>query len=394
MPSLRLAILAPRFWPHWGDAEWRWLALAEGLIAAGHRVTAVSPRWCRAWPAEMCVGSVPLVRLRGSHKSGWSTLRWMYSLSRWLKERAGQLDAVLAGGLRHEAYVAIRVLAEARVPVVALAGPGDAVWHKGATFGSRIARRCHKARAIVAPSRTLAEQLLSAGFAEDKIAVIPWLVDTPPPRSPAQREAARMALAGVNSDLVTTDATPLGLAIGRLDGEHRFGDLVRAWRIVTANRPEARLWIIGDGPDRERLYRQICDLDLRYRVLIPGTFDCLGELLAAADLFLQPGTCEAPSLALLSALAAGLPTITADSPALREAIESGHNGLLTPAGDPKILAVQIEQVLAAPADGIALGSAARENTRKTGPSDRMATHYVELISNVSQPERRGPATEY
>jgi glycosyltransferase involved in cell wall biosynthesis len=377
--TLRLAILAPRFWPHWGDAERRWLALAEGLLAAGHRVTVASPRWRRAWPVEMCVGPVPLVRLRGSHKSGWSTLRWAYSLSRWLREQAGQLDGVLVGGLRHEAYVAIRALADRDVPVVALAGEWDVAWHQSATFGIRIARRCQRASAIVAPSRTLAAQLLSAGFAQEKIVVIPWSVEIPPPRSPAQREAARMALAGVNSDLVTTDATPLGLAIGRLDAEHRFSDLVRAWRIVTANRPEARLWIIGDGPDRERLYRQICDLDLRYRVLIPGTFDCLDELFAAADLYLQPGACEAPPLALLSALAAGLPVVAADAPALREAIEPDQNGLVVRAGEPKALAAQIERLLSAPADGVALGAAARETIRNGPTAAQVVAELVKLL---------------
>ena len=377
---LRLAILAPRFWPHWGDAERRLLLLAEGLLDGGHHVTVVAPRWRRAWPAEMCVGPVPLVRLRGSHKSGWSTLRWMYRLSRWLKEQAGQLDAVLVGGLRHEAYVAIRVLADRRVPVVVMAGADDLAWQKSATFGSRIARRCQKASAIIAPARTLAEQLVAAGFAEERISVIPWSVEIPPPRSPAQREAARMALAGVNSDLVTTDATPLGLAVGRLDPEHHFGDLVRAWRIVTANRPEARLWIIGDGPERERLYRQICDLDLRYRVLIPGTFDCLDELFAAADLFLQPGACEMPSLALLSALAAGLPTIAANCPALREVVESGHNGLLVSLGEPKAVASQVERLLAAPAEGVAFGSAARDLLRNGRTTSQFIQQYVQILA--------------
>jgi hypothetical protein len=219
---LRLALLAPRFWPHWGDAERRLLMLAEGLVAAGHRVTVVAPRWRKAWPAEMCVGTVPLVRLRGSHKSGWSTLRWMYSLSRWLKDHADSLDAALVGGLRHEAYVAIRVLSDRQSPVIVEARPGDLAWQRTATFGSRIARRCLSATAVIAPTQTIAEQLRAAGFDESKLRVIPWTIEIPPPRSPGQREAARIAVASVNSDLITTDATPLGLAIGRLDAEHRF----------------------------------------------------------------------------------------------------------------------------------------------------------------------------
>lgn len=378
-PSLRLALLAPRFWPHWGDGERRLIALAEGLLAAGHQVTVVCPRWRKAWPAEMCVGPIPLVRLRGSHKAGWGTLRWMYSLSRWLKDHADSLDAVLVSGLRHEAYVAIRVLNDRPIPVVIGARPGDVAWHQTATFGSRIARRCQRAAAIIAPSRVIADQLSAADFDSGKVTVIPWSAHLSPPRSPGQREAARTALAGVNSDLITTDATPVGLAIGRLDAEHRFGDLVRAWRIVTANRPEARLWIIGDGPERERLYRQICDLDLRYRVLIPGTFDCLDELLAAADMFVHPAPFDAPPLALLSALAAALPVISADSPALREAVQPDQNGLLVTPNEPKALAAQIERLLANPAAGIHLGATARESIRNGPTPADMIDRYVRVL---------------
>jgi hypothetical protein len=90
---LSLALIAPRFWPHWGDAERRLLGLAEDLLEQGHRVTVVAPRWRRTWPTEICVGPVRLVRLRGSHRSGWSTLRWMYSLTQWLKDQGRSLDA-------------------------------------------------------------------------------------------------------------------------------------------------------------------------------------------------------------------------------------------------------------------------------------------------------------
>ena len=376
---LRLAIVAPRFWPLLADVERRALLLAEGLIELGHQATVVSPRWRRTWPAEMCVGPVPLVRLRGSHRTGWSTLRWMYALSRWLKEQAALLDAILVCGLRHEAYVAVGVASKLQLPVIVVAGPDDLVWQGTAAFGSRIAVRCRLADAIVACSGMVADQLASAGFAPERIRPIPWAAALPPPRSPLRRAAAREALASINSDLITTDATPIGLAIGRLDAEHRFGDLVRAWRVVTANRPEARLWIIGDGPQRENLFRQICDLDLRHRVLLPGTFDHFAELMDAADLFLQPAAFAAPPLALEMALAAGLPVAVADNAATREALQPGRTGLVFSAGDVKILAALIERTLADPAEGIALGSAAREAHRNGPQPDQMLEQYEELL---------------
>ena len=93
---------------------------------------------------------------------------------------------------------------------------------------------------------------------------------------------------------MTTFNSQVALAVGRLDAAHRFGDLVRAWRIVTARRSEARLWIIGDGPERDTLYRQIGDLDQRFRVLLPGTFDCLDDLIQASDMLLIPSASAVP----------------------------------------------------------------------------------------------------
>ena len=85
--DLRLAIVTPRFWPLMGDCDMHLLQLAASLISLGHKVTIVTARWKRSWPEQMIVGTAPLVRLRGSPRAGWSTLRWMYSLAGWLRAR-------------------------------------------------------------------------------------------------------------------------------------------------------------------------------------------------------------------------------------------------------------------------------------------------------------------
>src|SRR6188474_2461182 len=108
MVQLRLAIVTPRFWPLIGDTSAHLLRLAESLIAAGHLVTVVTPQWKRAWPRQISVGPLPVVRLHSAPRGGWSTLRWMYALRTWLREEfARSLDAVIVSGLRHEAYVTL-----------------------------------------------------------------------------------------------------------------------------------------------------------------------------------------------------------------------------------------------------------------------------------------------
>src|SRR4029453_3752600 len=100
MAQLRLAIATPRWWALVGDEAAHLLGLAESLNSAGHRITAVSALWKRPWPRQMSLKSVPLVRLRGAPRGGWSTLRWIYSFSNWLGEpAAGELDGLLVAGL-------------------------------------------------------------------------------------------------------------------------------------------------------------------------------------------------------------------------------------------------------------------------------------------------------
>src|SRR5438067_3254572 len=202
MAHLRLAIVTPRFWPLVGDESRHLLRLAESLVAAGHAVTVVTPRWKKTWPERMAIGPVPLVRLRGSASGGWGTLRWMYSLSSWLAEQ--RLDGVLVAGLRHEAYVTLGWAAKSDVATLLLAAEDDLAWQRTAAFGARIGARCREARLIVAPNDLLAAELRRLGVKPDCIAAILRRVEIPAARTPKSRDDARIALATANYDLATT----------------------------------------------------------------------------------------------------------------------------------------------------------------------------------------------
>jgi glycosyltransferase involved in cell wall biosynthesis len=366
---LRLAIVTARFWPLAGEEEQRLASLARAWIDMGQAITVVAAGWKKSWPQQMCVGPVPLIRLRGAPKSNLSALRWKYSLHRWLRKNAGQFDAVIVAGLRQEAHVAVDAFAKTRFPVVALAQEGDIAWQQATSFGARYARRLRSAAAILASSDSHAARLRRAGYDKGLLHVWPPAADLPAPRSPLQRDAARLALGAVNHDLIAADHIPVALVVSRLEQAGGLAELVRAWRLVTLHHHEARLWIIGDGPGREALYRLICDLDLRGRVVLPGTFDCHAELLAAADFVLVPGCRETTPLSLVRAMAAGLPVVAGDSPSTRESLEDGKTGRLV-SNDPRQWAQVIETLLAEPAGAVALGAAARDWIRtRPGPAE-------------------------
>jgi glycosyltransferase involved in cell wall biosynthesis len=383
---MRLALVTPRFWPLAGDAETHLLRLAEQFRLAGHAVTLVTSAWLRAWPEQIVVREIPIVRLRPPPRGGFSTLRYMYGLGHWLGEHRGRFDAVLVSTLRHEAYCAVRALAGSGVPVVLQAeragSGGDIAWQRTVSFGSRIARRCRQAAGFVATSQLAAREMAAAGYDHDRTTTIPRGVPIPPPRGALARDAAREALASVNHDLAAPTQNPVALAIGRFLPESGLVDLVKAWRAVAARFPLARLWIVGDGPQRDLLYQLIGDLDLRQRVLLPGTFAESGELLAAADLFIQPAASEVPTLCLAEALAAGVPVIASDLPGHREWIAADELGLLVPKGDPRALSTAIMQLLSEPAQAVALGVAARAHMRQEHTLVGCAQKYLELFGQL------------
>ena len=104
---------------------------------------------------------------------------------------------------------------------------------------------------------------------------------------------------------------------------------------IARRRPDARLWLVGEGSLRSALRRRIEGLNLGGRVVLVGVFDQVDELLAAADLFVRPTLEAGTSLALLEAMAAGLPVVASDIPGHREWIADGRDGLLAPLDDAR-----------------------------------------------------------
>jgi glycosyltransferase involved in cell wall biosynthesis len=323
----------------------------------------------------MTLGKVNVLRLVGSAASGLGSMRWLYSLGRWLRREPPA--AVLVAGLKREAMVALRAAKERAFPVMLLADADEVRWQQSSAAGGRALARCREAPVIVAPSEALVQQLLLAGYTREQIELIPRSAARSENRSAEARAAARLALAAVNYDLATTPSSQVALAIGRLESSQRFGDLIRAWRIVTARRPEAKLWIIGDGPERERLYQQIGDLDQRFRVMLPGTFERYDELLAACDMLLVPAAPEVPPLAWLDAIAAGIPVIMAGGSVLSHVIQPPEGSLVYPVTDVKALAESVFRMIEQPENG----SSTRLDVSGRTPADE-AAEYLALIERL------------
>lgn len=150
------------------------------------------------------------------------------------------------------------------------------------------------------------------------------------------------------------------IAVGRLVHQKGFDLLLEAVAHVSAD-IRWTLEILGEGPLRAALERQIDHLGLRDRVTMPGNCADLASAYERADAFVLPSRYEGFPNALLEAMAHGLPVITADCPSgPREIVDDGVNGLLVPSESPRDITVAMERLVTNDALRRRLGQSAIE----------------------------------
>ena len=139
------------------------------------------------------------------------------------------------------------------------------------------------------------------------------------------------------------------LFVGRLDARKGFKTAVEAFRIAAATRPDLRLIVAGDGPQKSAI--ESLPAALRSRVLMLGAVPNaeIPAYYAACDLYLSPALGgESFGIVLVESMAAGLPLVASDIPGYREVVTDGLQGLLVPAGDPSGYAEAIDRILGDP----------------------------------------------
>ncbi|NLH80988.1 MAG: glycosyltransferase [Phyllobacteriaceae bacterium] len=138
------------------------------------------------------------------------------------------------------------------------------------------------------------------------------------------------------------DRPPLIVAIGRLSIEKGMIDLVDAFARV--ERPDARLFIGGDGPERDRIARRITELGLDERVRLVGHVEPCAYY-RRARVVAVPSRTEAFGLVVAEALAHGLPIVATACAGPREILGDGRWGRIVPIGDADAMARGLEAAL-------------------------------------------------
>jgi glycosyltransferase involved in cell wall biosynthesis len=125
-------------------------------------------------------------------------------------------------------------------------------------------------------------------------------------------------------------------------------------------RDDARLVIVGDGPQREALERQVAEAGLAARVHFVGDRRDVAPWFRALDVFALPSYAnEGVPQALVQAMMTGLACVTTAAGAIPEVARDGETALVVPAEDVDALALALARLAADPGLRARLGAAAR-----------------------------------
>ncbi len=348
MSSPRLVILVRRFWPLCGSTARAAGLLVRGLVQQGCGVTVLTTPPGARGPGEIDFAGARVVRLSPVPEGRWDRLRHLRATGRWLAGHRDDYQLVYVFGLKHEARAALRAVGD-RVPVVLRpeqsGSRGDCFWQLDEPGGRRIKSGCMRAAAFVGATPLLEAELKAAGYPRPRIHYVPLGVRLPPMRVAGTQLEARRILARAHSVLELSQWTPLVVYDGCLTDDRRIETLLDTWRILTVQRPNARLWLVGSGPARPEIQRRVDSLGLGGRVAMPGVFDEPDLLLAAADALVVPGPPDGTPLALFEAMAAGLPIVATDVPGHRVVATHEENALLVPPDNAPAVAAALERLL-------------------------------------------------
>lgn len=206
---------------------------------------------------------------------------------------------------------------------------------------------------------------------EDKTVIIPNGIDLQRFESLPDKHSARAAL-GLPFD------HPLICTVARLDPVKRLDNLLGA----VARLPEVRLVVVGEGQERCRLTRLASELGVEQRAQFVGSQRDVLPWLAASDLFVLSSDWEGLSMAVLEAMAAGLPVVAMETGGMPDVVLPGVTGRLVPPGQVDALAQAIAGLLDDAGLRQDMGRAAAKRVADSFSLDQMAERTVRLYDEL------------
>ncbi len=182
--------------------------------------------------------------------------------------------------------------------------------------------------------------------------------------------------------------TPVILTVGHLvDYKNPWFWLEIADQVVSAY-PDALFVWLGDGELLESLRHRVRELSLEERILMPGYVEAPSSWYQKASVYLQPSRRESHGIAVLEAMAHGLPCVVADSGGMPESVIDGETGYVCPLADPACFADHIKTLLSDSPLRSTMGAAGRQRVEtcfsETSQEQKLLLLYEQLVRQAGR----------
>ena len=164
--------------------------------------------------------------------------------------------------------------------------------------------------------------------------------------------------------------------------------LIDAAAIAVRQVPDVRFVIVGDGELRHALEEHIRHKHLERHVFLAGFRDDALELTKGFDLFVMSSISEGMCTALVDAMAASKPAVTTDAGAIPEVMVDGETGFLVPIRDHQAMAARIVQLLKNPKLRARMGEAALQRARDRFTVERMVDGTQAVYDSLFSAQRK------
>ena len=376
---LNVCIVTDAYLPSIGGIENHVLYLSTELQRLGHEVVVVThkPPPVPNPVAQQVESSVPVHRLAGGllvfHDHDAAIDPRMVSSFKSLLDRS-RFDIV--HGQSEGSYLVYEALAAARRRgITTVLTRHSVLRNKPVIVRSFVLSLTNlltrRADGLIAVSRSCAEE--SAGF-PGPVRVIPNGVDTAEFRpKPSERERLRAELGFTGEDVV------LGY-VGRLHTTKGIPMLLDVFEQLRRENSRLKLLVVGPGPLRSAIAERARASSGTIKLLEPQPFNKVASLLNVLDVFVFPSSGESFGIALLEAMACGLPSVAFGRWGVKEFVADGDTGLLA-----DTTADFVEKLRRLTSDGTLrerLGQAARKSTEEKFSWPYIAAETVEFYREL------------
>ena len=354
-----------------GGAEKQALAIAERMAKRGHTVAVLVliPRLAEEWPTAIRTLHLDM------RKTPASVIEGLIRGRDFLRE----FRPDLVHSHSFHANIFARLLRLTGPPFVVLSTVHNV--YEG-RWWRMVAYRLTDSlsRRTVAVSEAAAERFIQLkAVPPNKCSVVLNGIDVDGFAPDCNRRARVRAEMGVAAD----DAKFIWLAVGRLAPAKDYPNLLRAFSVVRAQRPDVRLWVAGDarGDERTPLESLAKELQIDGAVRWLGLRRDMPALLDAADAFVSASAWEGMPLAVGEAMAMEKPVVATDVGGVRELV--GDAGVVVPAKNPQALAEAMLTTMQESREALAMrGRAARERVLGQFGMDATADTWEALYSSL------------